>query len=51
MRAGEGDSLGKQATNPLKPRGGVTFGTGSGDPGDDSESNFSCAACLHSSTL
>ena len=51
MRAGEGDSLSKQAVTPLKPRGGATFGTGSGDPGDDSELDLSCAACLHSSAL
>ena len=50
-RAGKGDSLSKQAATPLKPRGGATFGTGLGDPGDDSESNFFCVACLHSSTL
>ena len=51
MEASEGESLSKQATTPLKPRGSATFGTGLGDPGDDIESDFSCAACLHSSAL
>ena len=51
MRAGEGDSLSKQAATPLKPGVGATFGMGSGDPGDDSESYFCYTACLHSSTL
>ena len=51
MRASEGDSIRRQATTPLKPGGGVTLGRGSGDPGDDSEPNLSCSACLHSSAL
>ena len=37
--------------NPLRPGGSVTFSLGSGDPGDDVETNFSCTACLHSSAL
>ena len=51
MIAGEGDSLSKQAETPLKAGGSITLGIGSGDPGDDSEPNLSCSACLHSSAL
>ena len=51
VRAGKGDSLRRQAATPLKPRGGVTLGIGSGDPGDDSEPDLSCSACLCSSAV
>ena len=51
MGAGEDKSLCRQALTPLKPRGGVVLGRGLGDPGEDVESDFSCAACLCSSAL
>ena len=51
MGAREGESLSRKAATPLKPRGRMTFGMGSGDSGDDVESNFSCMGCLHSSTV
>ena len=48
MGARKGESLSWQATALLKPGFGAMSSLGSGDPGDDVESDFSCAACLHS---
>ena len=51
MGAGKDESLHRQVVTPLEPGGGVILGTGSGDPGGDVESDFSCMAFLHSSAL
>ena len=48
MGAREGESLSRQATTPLKPGGVTTSGLGSGDPGDDVKSDFSCMTHMHS---
>ena len=44
MGAGEGESLSRQTTTPLKPGGSVTFGLALGNSGDDVEADFSCMA-------
>ena len=47
--AGDGESLSRHATTPLKPGGSAISGLGSGDPGNDVELDF-CSACFGSLT-
>ena len=35
IKAGEGESLSRQAATPFEPEGSATFGLGSRDSGDD----------------
>ena len=51
MGTGEGESLSRQATTCLKPRGGATLGTSFGESGDGNGSFSSNVDCLCSLAL